>query len=618
MKTTLAQSFLILAFLVLGACDSAQNQAPNSVNAGAHASELAQLVKKAETGDAKSQLALGLRYSNGEAVVKDDVKAVAWFRRSAMQGNAEAQKLLGHAYETGKGVDQNSEAAFTWWLKAAMQGDSQGEADVGAAYFSGHGVAADRTKAIFFLKKSMANGYISAKARLGLIYAVSDGNPAEKAQGVEYVLSAAGKGNVDGQRIAGFLFKDGLGVKKDAAKSFGWFEGAANQGDSISQRELGHAYENGAGVAMDKQSALKWLTKAAGQDDEEALVRLIEAYDIGEIFYTTDYGLGVPKNYKKAHGYALRAAALGSVYGQAILAHDFAFGRGVDYQDCVLAYAWANLVLASNVEDQKADAPYVTKYCEKLMSSAEIAEAQELSSGWKKGRLLVRGNGKSGGNITTPTGPSQLSKFSSGTVFVVNKGGDAITNFHVVESCSELRLEGVPGTATLITSDRINDLALVRLPAKAESFATISSSSNDVRQGQAVVVFGYPLNSVLSSGGNLTSGMVSALTGLGNNTNQLQITAPIQPGSSGSPVFNMRAEVVGVVSMKLSDSAMVKATGGIGQNVNFAINGQTLRSFLDAHQITYANGKGWFVFEKDAADIADEARRSTFILECWK
>ena len=111
---------------------------------------------------------------------------------------------------------------------------------------------------------------------------------------------------------------------------------------------------------------------------------------------------------------------------------------------------------------------------------------------------------------------------------------------------------------------------------------------------------------------------MSALTGLGNNTNQIQITAPIQPGSSGSPVLNKKGEVVAVVSMKLSDLVMAKATGSVGQNVNFAINGQTLRTFLDAHKVAYRSGAGFFSGGKSTADLADEARNWTLVVECWK
>ena len=91
---------------------------------------------------------------------------------------------------------------------------------------------------------------------------------------------------------------------------------------------------------------------------------------------------------------------------------------------------------------------------------------------------------------------------------------------------------------------------------------------------------------------------MSALTGLGNNTSRLQITAPIQPGSSGSPVLNKKGEVIGVVSHKLSDAAMAKATGSIGQNVNFAVNGHTLRAFLDANHVEFKSGSGFFSSER--------------------
>lgn len=181
-----------------------------------------------------------------------------------------------------------------------------------------------------------------------------------------------------------------------------------------------------------------------------------------------------------------------------------------------------------------------------------------------------------------------------------------------------LRIEGREGVAKLTTEDKINDLALIQIPGKVNATAIIASNPEALRQGDGIVVFGFPLNAVLSSGGNLTPGVVSALTGLGNNTNQLQITAPIQPGSSGSPVLNKKGEVVGVVNMKLSDSKMARATGEIGQNVNFAISGQTLKAFLDKHKAGYRDGAGFFAWEKDTADLAEDARRWTLVVECWK
>jgi len=93
--------------------------------------------------------------------------------------------------------------------------------------------------------------------------------------------------------------------------------------------------------------------------------------------------------------------------------------------------------------------------------------------------------------------------------------------------------------------------------------ASLDPDPSSLQQGENVIVFGYPLNSVLSSGGNLTPGTLSALTGLGNNTSQIQITAPIQPGSSGSPVLSKKGSVIGVVSMKLDDGFAARTTGQI-------------------------------------------------------
>jgi hypothetical protein len=206
----------------------------------------------------------------------------------------------------------------------------------------------------------------------------------------------------------------------------------------------------------------------------------------------------------------------------------------------------------------------------------------------------------------------------TGSGFITSNSGHILTNHHVVEGCTEIRISGREGVVKLLATDIVNDLAMLQISGETKNFATLASESSKLRQGEDIVVYGYPLNSVLSTGGNLTPGVVSALTGLGNNTNQIQITAPIQPGSSGSPVINKKGQVVGVVSMKLSDAKMAKATGSVPQNVNFAINAQSVRSFLDAHKVPYQTGSGFFTREKSTADMAEEARKWTVIVECWK
>jgi S1-C subfamily serine protease len=169
-----------------------------------------------------------------------------------------------------------------------------------------------------------------------------------------------------------------------------------------------------------------------------------------------------------------------------------------------------------------------------------------------------------------------------------------------------------------ILEPRVNDLALLKLTDKSDEYAKLNPSPGKLMQGEDVIVFGYPLNFALSSGGNLTPGTLSALTGLGNNTNQIQITAPIQPGSSGSPVMDRKGNVVAVVSLTLDDSKMSKLTGQVGQNVNFAVNGQTVRAFLDTNNVPYETGGGFFSSDQSNVEIAEQARKWTVLMECWK
>ncbi len=488
--------------------------------------------------------------------------------QKATAGNATAQFNLGMMYAQGVGVSKDAAKAVEWYQKAAAQGDAGAQVNLGLMYAHGEGVPKDAAKAVEWYQKAAAQGHAFAQFNLGMMYVRGEGVPEDVAKAVEWYQKAAAQGNAESQFYLGVMYAQGEGVPKDAAKAVEWYQKAAAQGNAGAQLGLGVMYAHGEGVPKDAAKAVEWYQKAAAQ------------------------------------GHAFAQFNLGMMYVR---------GEGVA-ADKVLAYAWFNLASTPGGANEVKNRDIMAR----RMSPVELSEAQRISSAWKKGQILVREEHPGRASAAPTSIPGTLTKQQTSSLFVVSKTGHAITNQHVIQGCTELRIEGREGVAKKVTEDAVNDLALVQIPGAVKATAAIVANPAKLRQGADIVVFGFPLNALLSSGGNLTPGVVSAITGLGNNTNQIQITAPIQPGSSGSPVLNKKGEVVGVVSMKLDDKKMVKATGQIGQNVNFAVSGQTLKTFLDTHKVEYRSGGGLLSFEKNTADLADEARKWTLVLECWK
>jgi len=118
----------------------------------------------------------------------------------------------------------------------------------------------------------------------------------------------------------------------------------------------------------------------------------------------------------------------------------------------------------------------------------------------------------------------------------------------------------------------------------------------------------------LASKGNLSTGIVSALAGLADDTRKLQISAPVQPGNSGGPVLDQSGNVIGVVDSKLNAIKTAKITGDIPQNVNFAIKAGVVTGFLEANGVDFdavASKRPLTI-----ADVGDKAKAITFMIEC--
>ncbi len=203
---------------------------------------------------------------------------------------------------------------------------------------------------------------------------------------------------------------------------------------------------------------------------------------------------------------------------------------------------------------------------------------------------------------------------ASGTGFVVSAAGHVLTNNHVVEGCREMRV-GDSEVLDVVAADKSADLAVLKLRQPRPAAASFRDGSN-ARPGEDIVVLGYPLHGLLGADAIVTTGIINALAGIRNDRRLIQISAQVQPGNSGGPVLDSSGNIVGVVVAKLDALGIAKVTGDIPENVNFAINEATARSFLDAHHVGYnlAPSAG----KLSAPDVASKASRFTLLLECFK
>ena len=203
---------------------------------------------------------------------------------------------------------------------------------------------------------------------------------------------------------------------------------------------------------------------------------------------------------------------------------------------------------------------------------------------------------------------------SSGTGIIVSDTGHIITNNHVVEKCGQIEVSRVGQTPVLArksASDARIDLALLKSDA---TNVRVPSFRTSARLGEEVFAFGFPLAGLLSKSGNFTSGAITALSGIDDDTARFQISAPVQPGNSGGPLLDKYGNIAGVVVSKLNSTSVASVTGDIPQNVNFAIKSSIAVSFLESNGIKVSTGLTGKALE--SADVAELATQYAVYIVC--
>ena len=168
---------------------------------------------------------------------------------------------------------------------------------------------------------------------------------------------------------------------------------------------------------------------------------------------------------------------------------------------------------------------------------------------------------------------------SSGTAFFITDAGHIITNFHVIETCnneSKIFYQNNEIDVKLLAKDEYLDLALLKAEVSNNKFITISNKAP--RKLQRIIAAGYPFGKYLSDDMKFTSGIVSSLKGIKNDSTRLQIDAALNPGNSGGPIVDENTgELVAV--------AVAGLRKDVTEAVNYGIKASSVKNFLESNQI---------------------------------
>lgn len=180
-----------------------------------------------------------------------------------------------------------------------------------------------------------------------------------------------------------------------------------------------------------------------------------------------------------------------------------------------------------------------------------------------------------------------------------------VTARHVIEGCGRVTL--ADGTdLTLAAVDPDLDVAVMTTARPSRTWLRMADGAGS-RLGQSVHAVGFPYYSLTGTALHLTSGNVSALAGMDDDTRFVSFTAPVQPGNSGGPLIDRGGAVAGVVIARLSDSYIAETTGTVPQNINFALSSAELRGFLDRNGLRAASDglPEWDMADGAPSGIAD-------------
>lgn len=204
----------------------------------------------------------------------------------------------------------------------------------------------------------------------------------------------------------------------------------------------------------------------------------------------------------------------------------------------------------------------------------------------------------------------------SGTGFAL-KDGYIMTNYHVISDARQIKIQGINGDflteygVQVVGVDKSNDLALLKIlgevPTGFDAIPYgIKTSISDV--GENIFVLGYPLTATMGEEIKLTNGIISARTGFDGDVTTYQLSAPVQPGNSGGPMFDEDGNVIGVICAKHVGA----------ENVAYAVKTSQVKNLIESiSDLSILNTKNTLQ-GKSLKDQVKEVKNYVYLIKCSK
>jgi len=225
-----AGAVVVIAAVTVGVYLVGHRSSPSTPNVGLATAPSPQPTMTDQQKREKAETLCGEAHGflkGAETSAKEGQQALALFRQAAQLGSADAMKELGLMYSLGNGVVKDQDTAVVWFRQAAERGSAEAIFNLGVAYENGEGIGKDVGEAARCYKRSAELGWPEAMSAYGLCLATGLGLKQDHKVAVQWMRKAAEKGQGPAMYGLGVAYSKGEGVVADKSQAMVWFRKAA-------------------------------------------------------------------------------------------------------------------------------------------------------------------------------------------------------------------------------------------------------------------------------------------------------------------------------------------------------------------------------------------------------